>query len=191
MGQKRRLKLTAALETKMTSLLATSLALLSQVDFTRAALVQNGEGNGALNISLNAEGCGEAMASKFVDVVAPENVVVAQNPWVVLLSIRMADTQATCSGTIVTGKHIVTNAQCLTREGATPRSVTVFYSTSEKYRGYRVRASHFLVHPDFSEATMSSDIALVMVSPASVSFVTHMLDNLEYLHGAKDSKPPQ
>uniref|UniRef100_G3MNH0 Peptidase S1 domain-containing protein n=1 Tax=Amblyomma maculatum TaxID=34609 RepID=G3MNH0_AMBMU len=119
--------------------------------------------NSHLNVSLNGQDCGEALAARFTDFAAPDNVVVAQNPWVVLLSIRMGDAMATCSGTIITQMHVVTNAQCMTREGVTPRSVTVFYSSSEKYEGYRVRGTHILIHPDFSETTLSSDIALIMV----------------------------
>ncbi|XP_070383514.1 trypsin iota-like [Dermacentor albipictus] len=116
-----------------------------------------------MNMTLNEAGCGEAMASRFVDDVAMENAVVAQNPWVVLLVIRIRESMGTCSGTIVTPMHVVTNAQCLVRERAGPRSVTVFYASSEKFHGYRVRGSSYFIHPAFSEATLNHDIALLRV----------------------------
>ncbi|KAL3210466.1 hypothetical protein MRX96_008710 [Rhipicephalus microplus] len=101
------------------------------------------------------------MASRLVDDVAMEKIVAAQNPWLVLLAIRAEDTMGTCSGTFVTRIHVLTNAQCLIRQRTGPRSVTVFYSSYEKFRGYRIRGSHYLVHPSFSEATLTHDVALV------------------------------
>ncbi|KAL1437664.1 hypothetical protein MTO96_048692 [Rhipicephalus appendiculatus] len=93
-----------------------------------------------LNTTLNDKGCGESMASRLVHDVAMEKIVVAQNPWLVLLAIRTDDSIGTCSGTIVTRIHVLTNAQCLIRQRTGPRSVTVFYSSYEKFHGYRVES---------------------------------------------------
>ncbi|XP_077492274.1 trypsin Tyr p 3.0101-like [Amblyomma americanum] len=84
-------------------------------------------------------------------------------PWVVQLELKVSGQEvATCSGSIITRRVVMTAAHCIdVPKPDEMEKIYVRFNTSELYRGPRVNVEHGVIHPAYDNLGVANDIALL------------------------------
>lgn len=116
--------------------------------------------------SINHPDCGQPSAiGRIVDGRAISNTLL---PWMVHIMIvnRVCKTtfvEKLCGGSIISSKFVLTAAHCFPSRDEKPHATRVFYNTSHLKQGPSVFVESIIMHPEYSDATLANDIALLIL----------------------------
>lgn len=106
--------------------------------------------------------CGVSSQTTFRRFIGGEEAIKNTWPWVVAIGYYTAEgPQYTCSGTLITEKHILTAAQCVTTDMSFIRVGALDLQANGD--GYNVPIEKGLVHGSFNPNTLQNDVALILL----------------------------
>ncbi|KAL1483552.1 hypothetical protein MTO96_033108 [Rhipicephalus appendiculatus] len=114
----------------------------------------------AARVQINEPGCGMPTRGMIVN-----GTIVEKNqfPWMVFLKLHTPDGEASCGGSILTKRHILTAAHCTHDGDVDLEKIEAFYGSNDKNRGKRLMVTKITRHPKYNPVTYPDDIAVLEV----------------------------
>lgn len=106
--------------------------------------------------------CGVAKQQNFLKLIAGQEAPAETWPWVAAIGyFSNGEPQFNCAGTLISDRHILTSAQCVTPDMSFVKLGTLNINSTE---GTNVPIEKGLIHGDYNSNTLQNDIAIIVLT---------------------------